>query len=82
MSIHSSLRSGRAIGLMRNVLKRYERIRLLVAKGDWSDGRSVYGLPKVKQVKVKARRAEEKEKEEASPTATETPTETPSAKSS
>ena len=79
MSIHTSMRSGKgAAGMLRNVLKRYERIRLLMTKGAWEDGRSVFGLPKVKQVKVKARKAEAKEKEEAAPT-TEAPAAPPSA---
>ena len=78
MSIHASLRSAKgAAGRLRNVLKRYERIRFLVTKGAWEDGRSVFGLPKMKQVRVKAKKAEVKEKEEATPT-TETP-ETPGA---
>jgi small basic protein (TIGR04137 family) len=65
MSIHSSLRTeGSAGGALRNVLKRHERVRHLMTQGQWQDGRSVYGLPKIKQVKMKIRKAA-KEKEEA-----------------
>jgi small basic protein (TIGR04137 family) len=64
MSIHSSLRSaGRAGATLRNVLKRHERIRHLMAQGRWTDGRSVFGLPKIKTVKMKARKAAAKEPE-------------------
>jgi small basic protein (TIGR04137 family) len=65
MSIHSSLKTaGKAGGAIRNVLKRHERVRHLMEKGLWPEGRSVFGLPKIKQLKMKARKAA-KEKEEA-----------------
>lgn len=76
MSIHSSLRtSAGAAGSLRNVMKRFERVRHLMAQGLWTEGRSVHGLPKIKQVKMKARKAAAKEKEE---TAAETPGAAPS----
>ena len=66
MSIHTSLRTDKTTaGSMRNVLKRHERIRHLIEQGTWADGQSVFGLPKIKQVKMKARKAAAKEKEEA-----------------
>ena len=66
MSIHTSLRSaGKAGAAMRNVLKRHERVRHLLERGLWPEGRSVFGLPKIKQVKMKARKAAAKEKEGA-----------------
>ena len=65
MSIHSSLRTGQDAGALRNVLKRHERVRHLMTQGLWEDGRSVLGLPKMKQMKMKARKAATKEKEEA-----------------
>ena len=65
MSIHSSLRSKKgATDSLRNVLKRHERVHHLMTQGLWTDGRSVYGLPKIKQMKMKARKAAAKEKEE------------------
>lgn len=71
MSIHSSLRSaGQAAGALRNVLKRHERVRTLMAKGQWAQARSVFGLPKLKQVRVKVRKAESKEKAQAEAGAT------------
>ena len=69
MSIHSSLRSSAtASASFRNVLKRHERVRHLMAQGLWTDGRSVLGLPKIKQMKMKTRKAA-KEKEETAATA-------------
>ena len=65
--------------MLRNVLKRYERIHVLMTKNEWKEGGSVFGLPKMKQVKIKARKADSKEKEETS-TTTETPAATPSEK--
>lgn len=69
MSIHSSLRSdAHAAGSRRNVLKRHERVRHLIGQGSWDEGRSVFGLPKIKQTKLKARKAAAKEKDEAAAT--------------
>ena len=66
MSIHSSLRSPKsATGSMRNVMKRHERVRHLMTQGLWVEGRSVFGLPKIKQMKMKGRKAAAKEKDEA-----------------
>ena len=70
MSLHSSLRSaGSSFGTLRNVLKRHERVRHLMTQGTWVDGQSVVGLPKIKQLKMKARKAAAKEKEETAATA-------------
>lgn len=66
MSLHSSLRrAGASFGSLRNVLKRYERVRFMMTQGTWTEGQSVLGLPKIKQLKMKARKAAAKEKEEA-----------------
>jgi small basic protein (TIGR04137 family) len=55
MSIHSSLRSRTgATETLKNVLKRHERVRLLMDQGKWADGRSMFGLPKIKPAKIKA----------------------------
>ena len=70
MSLHPSLRTQKsAIGSLRNVMKRHERVRHLMTQGLWTDGRSMFGLPKIKQVKMKARKAAAKEKEAAAPSA-------------
>ena len=76
MSIHPSLRSNKSLGAARNVLKRHERVRYLMTHGQWVEGRSALSLPKIKQAKVKARKAAGKEKEE---TSAQPPSTTPSA---
>lgn len=63
MSIHSSLRVKKSAGTLRNVMKRHERVRHLMTQGLWPEGRSVFGLPKIKQLKMKARKAAAKEKD-------------------
>ena len=56
MSQHPSLRSSGKDKAHRSVLKRYERIKLLKEKEEWTDKESVYGLPKVKIVKYKVKK--------------------------
>jgi len=48
MSQHASLKSASRIAAKRNVLKRFERIDLLRAKGKWKEGDRALGLPKTK----------------------------------
>jgi small basic protein (TIGR04137 family) len=48
MSQHSSLKAASRIATKRNVLKRFERIELLRAKGKWKAGDRCTGLPKTK----------------------------------
>jgi small basic protein (TIGR04137 family) len=48
MSQHRSLRSARASGAKRNVLKRFERVELLKKRGQWKPGDRVIGLRKTK----------------------------------
>ena len=64
MSIDKSLRRKNTLQRARNVLTRGERIKTLQDEERWKDGRSPYGLPKVKVVKVakKAKKAKEEEK--------------------
>jgi small basic protein (TIGR04137 family) len=67
MSIDKSLRRKNTLQRARNVLTRDERIKVLMDEERWKDGRSPYGLPKVKVVKVvvkKAKKAKEEEKTE------------------
>ena len=60
MSIHPSLRPSKGKG-HRSVFKRFERIKMLAEKDKWKEGESVFGLPKVKSIKIKVK----KEKSEA-----------------
>lgn len=48
MSKHNSLKlKGGAQG-KRSVMKRFERVKLLKARGQWKEGQSPLGLPKTK----------------------------------
>jgi small basic protein (TIGR04137 family) len=67
MSIDKSLRRKNQLQRARNVLTRGERIKTMQNEERWTDGRSPYGLPKVKVVKLvvkKAKKAKEEEKTE------------------
>lgn len=65
MSIDKSLRRKDSLQRARNVLTRGERIKKLQNQELWMDGRSPYGLPKVKVIKLvvkKVKKAKEEEK--------------------
>jgi small basic protein (TIGR04137 family) len=64
MSIDKSLRRKNTLARSRNVLTRAERIKVLQDEERWKDGRSPYGLPKVRVMKAakKAKKAKEEEK--------------------
>jgi small basic protein (TIGR04137 family) len=49
MSMHSSFKSSSKIAVKRNVLKRYERINLMLKRGTWKKGDRALGIPKTKQ---------------------------------
>ena len=66
MSIDKSLRRKNQLVRARNVLTRGERIKTLVDEERWQEGRSPYGLPKVKVIKIVVKKAK-KAKEEAKP---------------
>jgi small basic protein (TIGR04137 family) len=65
MSLHPSLKTSKAGKKHRTVLKRYERLTALKEKGILKDDDSVFGMPKLKiiRIKVKKEKAEEKPKE-------------------
>ncbi|MFH1067642.1 MAG: small basic protein [bacterium] len=48
MSIHRSLRRTGATQAKQNVLKRYDRVKLMKKRGQWKAGMSPLGLPKTK----------------------------------
>jgi small basic protein (TIGR04137 family) len=52
MSIDKSLRRKNTLARSRNVLTRAERIKVLQTDERWPEGRSPYGLPKVRVMKV------------------------------
>lgn len=73
MTIDKSLKRRGRLSRTRNVLKRGERIAHLQFEERWQDGRSPFGLPKVRVVKTvvgKKKKKKEKEEEEEG-TATE-----------
>lgn len=50
MSQHRSLKGTGAIVAKRNVMKRFERVEVLKARGVFKPGQKVVGLPKTKPV--------------------------------
>lgn len=56
MSIHPSLAISEKDKKQRSVLKRTERIRMMLEKGKWKEGDRVYGLPKIKTVRIKIKK--------------------------
>ncbi|MCX7927577.1 MAG: small basic protein [Candidatus Omnitrophica bacterium] len=63
MSMHPSLKASEKGKKQRSVLKRIERLKFLMGKEKWKEGDPVYGLPKIKAVKIKIK----KEKAEKAP---------------
>lgn len=66
MSIDKSLRRKNALQRARSVLTRGERIKTLMTEERWAEGRSPFGLPKVKVVRIVVKKAK-KAKEEETP---------------
>ena len=75
MSIDKSLRRKNALERTRNVLTRAERIKVLQNDERWQEGRSPFGLPKVRVLKVavKKKKAKEEEKPAEAAAAPEAP---------
>ncbi len=61
MSIDKSLRRKNTLARARNVLTRDERIKVLQDEERWKDGRSPYGLPKVRVLKIAKKKAKKEE---------------------
>jgi len=61
MSIDKSLRRKNSLQRARNVLTRGERIAQMLKDDKWPEGRSPYGLPKVKVIKLVVKKAKKKE---------------------
>ncbi|MBC8436525.1 MAG: small basic protein [Candidatus Omnitrophica bacterium] len=65
MSIHPSLNTPEKDKKHRSVLKRAERLKMMIEKGNWKEGDRVYGLPKIKTLKIKIKKEKaEKPQEE------------------
>lgn len=65
MSLHSSLKRSGAGGRHRNVLKREERLAKLADDEKWTeDDDSIYGLPKVRSIKLRVKKKPKKKEAE------------------
>ena len=71
MSIHPSLTISEKDKKARSVLKRTERIRQMQEKNKWKEGDSVYGLPKIKTLRIKIKKEKVEKVEVAAPVAGE-----------
>lgn len=67
MSIHPSLASSDKDKKQRSVLKRIERLRHMKDKEQWKEGDEVYGLPKIKTIRIKIKKEKVEKAEEAAP---------------
>jgi small basic protein (TIGR04137 family) len=65
MSIHPSLKLSQKNKKQRSVLKRTERLRTMLEKDQWKPGDEVFGLPKIKTVRIKIKKEKAAEKVEA-----------------
>ncbi len=74
MSIHPSLRTSKGKG-HRSVFKRLERLKILSEKDKWHQGESVFGLSKVKSIKIKVKKEKATEAKAATEAATAATTE-------
>jgi len=68
MSIHPSLKLSDKEKKQRSVLKRIERLRTMMERGQWKPQDKVYGLPKIKTLRIKVKKEKAAEKVEAAVT--------------
>lgn len=68
MSIHPSLKLSDKNKKQRSVLKRTERLRMMLEKEQWKPGDEVCGLPKIKTIRIKIKKEKAAEKLEAAAT--------------
>ncbi|HHT9114385.1 MAG: small basic protein [Planctomycetes bacterium] len=73
MSIDKSLKMKGKLVRPRNVFTRVERIKILKGEGKWEPTMSVFGIPKVKSVKIKRKGKSEKKAAKAEAAAEATP---------
>lgn len=62
MSIHPSLGAAVKGKQAKSVLKRSEKIKYLMNKGLWKEDTKVFGLPKIKAVRIKIKKEKAAEK--------------------
>lgn len=68
MSIDKSLKTKGKLVRPRNVFTKIERIKLLKNEGKWDPTMSVFGIPKVKTVKIRKKGKSEKKEAKAETT--------------
>jgi small basic protein (TIGR04137 family) len=73
MSIDKSLKLKGKLVRPRNVFTRVERIKILKEEGKWEPTMSVFGIPKVKSIKIKRKGKSEKKAAKAEAAAEATP---------
>lgn len=56
MAIHPSLRLTDKNKKQRSVLKRTERLKAMMEKGAWKENDDVFGLPKLKTLRIKIKK--------------------------
>ncbi len=56
MSIHPSLKTSGKDEKGKSVLKRIERLRIMLEKNQWKEGDPVTGLPKIKTLRIKIKK--------------------------
>ncbi|MDD5255097.1 MAG: small basic protein [Candidatus Omnitrophica bacterium] len=80
MSIHPSLKTSGKDEKDKSVLKRIERLRIMMEKNQWKEGDAVCGLPKMKTLRIKIKKEKAAaEKTDAAAGAAETPAKAPAA---
>jgi len=73
MGIHPSLKSSDKDKKARSVLKRGERLKTMLEKKTWKEGDDVFGLPKIKTIRIKIKKEKAEKTEAAAATATAAP---------
>jgi small basic protein (TIGR04137 family) len=56
MSMHPSLKFSEKESKQRSVMKRIERIKHMIEKNEWKEGDNIFGLPKIKSVRIKIKK--------------------------
>lgn len=62
MSMHPSLRGSKKGKKHQAVMKRIERLKWLKEREQWTEGDKVFGLPKIKTVRIKMKKEKGAEK--------------------
>jgi len=65
MSIHPSLAISDKDKKQRSVLKRTERLRHMAEKNEWKEGDRVFGLPKIKTLRIRIKKEKAEKTAEA-----------------